>query len=1225
MLTAIALGSSGFLAPAQFASAADVTIDDVHAPSDNMYAPGGGPPVGTAAGYIGGESDSGNVTGNTLTYNGRSIPYDKFLFGGVTFGTGSVTGNRVTVNATALPLTSSVNGIYGGGTSGGGSILNNHAEFNGDHLNGDMAGGAANHTGTGKVEGNTATLKGGSAHGDIYGGMAVGGANGDVVGNTATIEGGTATDIGKAVYGGYTDGTGAVTGNKVVITGGTANDLYGGRAQSGDATGNTVTITRGTVRNIIGGRAESGNATGNTVNLGDGKSDYAGLVNGVIYGGSGTTYGKDYRAGNTLNVYDNAGAANIRNFEKLNFHFNQYVNKAAAMLTLQNAGGTTIESLGDLAVDGEHARKGTLIRATNDITITDGQSRLVRTQDNKELILEKSADNKNINYEGYQFKNATQAATITESGVTSTWGGRSVVGNTTAENEITISDGAHTNVYGGWTSGTGSTADASKQKDSTKNKVTVRGTAAVSGTVYGGYTDAAGGKATGNEVTIERSIAGGVVGGKALGDASGNTVHVTGAAVSSVTGGDGGTTNNNTVNLSGAAVTGAVAGGTQASSTGNTLNISAASSAQRIENFQTVAFKNTSAKLTLTQAGAAFDLNAVQADYAATENEETLVENAGGLTLKDGKTFRTMLSTDRTKETNIAARSGNTRIVRYGYTFKGATAPTAASTEIWGGRSAAGNTTTGNTITVNDSSSKTVYGGWTSGTGTSAAGADAGDSRANTVNITGGSYTAVYGGRTDTAGGSASDNTVNITGSVTGSITGGYGAATNNNIINLRGATVHGTVRGGTAAGGTGNTLAVYRPSAVQDFSGVQNLHLYTDEITAGSQAPLLRLGAHTKDIRGLHIGVNRSGAAPKLNKGDKILLLKTSGGALTTDTAIQNSIEGMQGVSRRYTFDIAQTATGELTATVTKAGFAAQAKSLVETRTGASAFLNDGGDLIAQTGLTAAKAAAAPAGGAYGLWAGMGGGALRHNTGSYVEMKGWNLGVGWARESSLQAGKLTYGPFIEYGRGSYDSYLDDGTHGDGASSYLGAGIMAEIALHSGIRVDGALRVGRAKSDYSGSIGGTSTHYDSANNYYGIQLGAAQDFAVRRDSVVSAYLRCFYTHAAGARATLSSGETYDFDAVRSQRVRVGARWTHTAAAGQVYAGLGYEHEFDGAARASYDGENAPSPSLGGGSGLLELGYRFAPQGSRAAYDLHLTGWQGKREGVTGGISARWAF
>ena len=253
MLTAIALGSSGFLAPAQFASAADVTIDDVHAPSDNMYAPGGGPPVGTAAGYIGGESDSGNVTGNTLTYNGRSISYDKFLFGGVTFGTGSVTGNRVTVNATALPLTSSVNGIYGGGTSGGGSILNNHAVFNGNHLNGDMAGGAANHTGTGKVEGNTATLKGGSAHGDIYGGMAVGGANGDVVGNTATIEGGTATDIGKAVYGGYTDGTGAVTGNKVVITGGTANDLYGGRAQSGDATGNTVTITHGTVRNIDGG------------------------------------------------------------------------------------------------------------------------------------------------------------------------------------------------------------------------------------------------------------------------------------------------------------------------------------------------------------------------------------------------------------------------------------------------------------------------------------------------------------------------------------------------------------------------------------------------------------------------------------------------------------------------------------------------------------------------------------------------------------------------------------------------------------------------------------------------------------------------------------------------------------------------------------------------------------------------------------------------------------
>ena len=49
------------------------------------------------------------------------------------------------------------------------------------------------------------------------------------------------------------------------------------------------------------------------------------------------------------------------------------------------------------------------------------------------------------------------------------------------------------------------------------------------------------------------------------------------------------------------------------------------------------------------------------------------------------------------------------------------------------------------------------------------------------------------------------------------------------------------------------------------------------------------------------------------------------------------------------------------------------------------------------------------------------------------------------------------------------------------------------------------------------------------------------------------------------------------------------------------------------------------PSLKGGSALLELGYRFAPQGSRMSYDLSLSGWQGKRQGVTGGVSVKWAF
>lgn len=79
LFVALTLGSSAFLAPSA-ADAADVsgqnvTIDDTHAPSNNATDPNNSSNViGTAAGFIGNMSDSGNVTNNTLTFNGRPAP-----------------------------------------------------------------------------------------------------------------------------------------------------------------------------------------------------------------------------------------------------------------------------------------------------------------------------------------------------------------------------------------------------------------------------------------------------------------------------------------------------------------------------------------------------------------------------------------------------------------------------------------------------------------------------------------------------------------------------------------------------------------------------------------------------------------------------------------------------------------------------------------------------------------------------------------------------------------------------------------------------------------------------------------------------------------------------------------------------------------------------------------------------------------------------------------------
>ena len=190
----VALGSGTLLAApsvnAADVSGNDVTIDDTHAPSDNAISPHGGHSFGTAAGFIGTTTDSGNVTNNTLTFNGRpgSTPYNKRLFGGLAFGTGNVTGNHVTVNPATGMLLSTADEIFGSVANGGGNVEDNHAVFNGNQLNGDLVGGMAKDGGTGIVKGNTATLKGGSAHANIYGGMAAGGANGDVIGRRAAAE-----------------------------------------------------------------------------------------------------------------------------------------------------------------------------------------------------------------------------------------------------------------------------------------------------------------------------------------------------------------------------------------------------------------------------------------------------------------------------------------------------------------------------------------------------------------------------------------------------------------------------------------------------------------------------------------------------------------------------------------------------------------------------------------------------------------------------------------------------------------------------------------------------------------------------------------------------------------------------------------------------------------------------------------------------------------------------
>ena len=249
----------------------------------------------------------------------------------------------------------------------------------------------------------------------------------------------------------------------------------------------------------------------------------------------------------------------------------------------------------------------------------------------------------------------------------------------------------------------------------------------------------------------------------------------------------------------------------------------------------------------------------------------------------------------------------------------------------------------------------------------------------------------------------------------------------------------------------------------------------------------------------------------------------------------------------------------------------------------------------------------------------------MRVESGSHVDTNGWSIGLGWAIGSGTADSRTIFSPFVEYGRGSYNSYLDNGVHGSGGISYLGLGLLARAEQESGLWYEGSIRGGRATSDYRSTIGADDVSYDGSNTYYAAHLGLGKDIHVK-DDTITPYLRYFYSHQNGMTATLSSGEVYDFGSVNSHRIRLGVQYAHAVSdANEFYAGLAYEYEFNGEATATFQGYSTPSPSLKGSSGMLELGYRFTPTDGPLSYDLHFTGWQGVRRGFSGGAQVTWAF
>ena len=306
-----------------------------------------------------------------------------------------------------------------------------------------------------------------------------------------------------------------------------------------------------------------------------------------------------------------------------------------------------------------------------------------------------------------------------------------------------------------------------------------------------------------------------------------------------------------------------------------------------------------------------------------------------------------------------------------------------------------------------------------------------------------------------------------------------------------------------------------------------------------------------------------------------------------------------------------------------------ADAKSPVETQSAALTMLNLGHDLLTTAGYeNAALAVDGEEEGSVNPFITMSANNHKLDTGSHVDLKAWNMNLGFAKKINNNSGKLLIAPVIEYGRGSYDSYLDNGTHGDGDAHFWGAGLMAKQLNDDGLYYEGSLRAGRMSTDYQSAVAG-GIKYDSDATYYAAHLGMGKVVQLNDKDTIDYYGKLFYTRQQGDKVTVGTGATYDFDATTSLRTRLGARYTHQLSEKNAfYAGLAWQHEFDGESNAivatTLGSASAPAPSMKGDTGIMELGWRVN-NSDKFELGLGVNGSVGKQKGVGFNLSLNFSF
>ena len=452
---------------------------------------------------------------------------------------------------------------------------------------------------------------------------------------------------------------------------------------------------------------------------------------------------------------------------------------------------------------------------------------------------------------------------------------------------------------------------------------------------------------------------------------------------------------------------------------------------------------------------------------------------------------------------------------------------------------------------------------------------------------------------------------------------GEFSSTYGDNRVVMNNATVSGTVCAVSSDSGSlpvdvqtaGNTLVLAGHNEAGSIEGFESLDLTLSEqnkdqsvltLTGGestlSDATIVIRGAEVLDQGKLFEAIDGAGLSVK----DATVELR---GTFIKKVAQNVNFKVESGEDNALTTDSDVLASAKVQATES-------ASSLSESLLGTAAFVRQGAEFVADDGLAAMEFAARSKQG-LNAFAVMQGSSMHYDALSGVDVSGFTLLAG----AAVQQGNLTFASFVESGWGNSEG---DIAKNSTDLSYFGVGLAARYRFESGFYGEGAIRLGRASSDFAANFAedGDCARYESDVFYATMHMAAGYELPLNDFVTADMYARYTFSFLDNDSVDLNDAaqSRAELDSVVAHALRIGARvkggFTDAV---NWKAGIAYEHMFDGAAGGTVDGVSITEAEMDGGSVIGELGVSVKPGSETSPWALQfaLKGYLGEREGASG--------